>query len=116
MKPIENLSFGFSDAENYKRRENKELLNHVFTKDHYLEEIGRESTSFLIGDKGTGKTAYAVYYVNNAYSNTTASIRYVRETEYQKFMTLKHEKHLALSDYSSVWKVIILLSLYKSPS
>ena len=111
FKNIEDLIFGFSDAENYKRRENKELLNHVFTKDKYLDEIAESSTSFLVGDKGTGKTAYAVYYANNAYSNSSASIRYIRETEYQKFMILKEEKHLALSDYASIWKVILLLLL-----
>jgi hypothetical protein len=65
--------------------------------------------SFLIGEKGTGKTAYAVYLANNDYLNTLSSLLYLRETEYQKFVALKKEKHLGLSDYASIWKVIIFL-------
>lgn len=103
--------FGFSDAENYKKRENKVLFNHLFMRNDFLDSVCRGSTTFLVGDKGTGKTAYAVYMTNNEYANTISSIRYIRETEYQKFITLKQEKHLALSDYASIWKVIIYLLL-----
>ncbi|WP_330147512.1 P-loop ATPase, Sll1717 family [Shewanella oncorhynchi] len=111
MQNIKSLSFGFSDAENYKRRENKEFLNHSFIKNNSLDKLCEPSTTFLVGDKGTGKTAYSVYMVNNAYQNNSASLRYIRETEYQKFITLKKEKQLDLSDYSSIWKVIIYLLL-----
>lgn len=111
MQKISKLSFGFSDAENYKRRENKEFFNHAFIRNQSLEKLCQPSTSFLVGDKGTGKTAYSVYMVNNTYQNNLASIRYIRETEYQKFITLKKEKQLDLSDYSSIWKVIIYLLL-----
>ena len=111
MKTIKELKFGFSDAENYKRRENKELFNHLFMRNEHLDDIAAPSTTFLVGDKGTGKTAYAVYMVNNEFANTACSLRYIRETEYQKFITLKNEKHLALSDYAAIWKVIIYLLL-----
>ncbi|RXJ60886.1 P-loop ATPase, Sll1717 family [Candidatus Marinarcus aquaticus] len=109
MLPIKNLDFGFSDAENYKRRENKERFNKIFIKNEFLETLVSPSISFLIGEKGTGKTAYAVYLSNNNYKNSLGSIRYIRETEYQKFITLKKEKKLGLSDYASIWKVIIYL-------
>ncbi|WP_198263771.1 hypothetical protein [sulfur-oxidizing endosymbiont of Gigantopelta aegis] len=81
MKKINELVFGFSDAENYKRRENKNLFNQVFLRNSYLENIIDPSTTFLVGDKGTGKTAYAVFLSNNDYKNTACSIRYIRETE-----------------------------------
>ncbi|WP_369855787.1 P-loop ATPase, Sll1717 family [Candidatus Thalassolituus haligoni] len=111
MLKIEDLNLGFSDAENYKRRENKELLNHLFLRTSSLEKLCSPSTTFLVGEKGTGKTAYAVYMSNNSYGDNLSSLRYIRETEYQKFITLKNEKHLDLSDYSSIWKVIIYLLL-----
>ena len=111
MKKINELEFGYSDAENYKRRENKDLFNKVFLRNSYLENIINPSTTFLVGDKGTGKTAYAVFLSNSDYKNTACSIRYIRETEYQKFITLKKEKNLELSDYVSIWKVIICLLL-----
>ena len=113
MKAIKNLELGYADAENYKRRENKELLNRVFIRDTHLDKLCQPNISFLIGEKGTGKTAYSIYLSNNNYKNTSASIRYVRETEYQKFISLKRERHLTLSDFSSIWKVILYLLLAK---
>ncbi len=113
MKPIKELELGFADAENYKRRENKDLLNKVFIRDSHLEELCQPNVSFLIGEKGTGKTAYSIYLSNNNYKETVASTKYVRETEYQKFVSLKKEKHLALSDFSSIWKVILYLLIAK---
>jgi len=109
MLPIPELNFGFSDAENYRRRENKALFNSIFLRDDSLERLLGNNIFFLIGEKGTGKTAYAIYLSNNNYKNNFANIRYIRETEYQKFVSLKHDKHLALSDYANIWKVIIYL-------
>lgn len=111
MKDIESLDFGFADAQNYKMRENKNLFNRVFIKNEYLESLCEPNVSFLIGEKGTGKTAYAVYMSNGNYRNNRSEIKYIRETEYRKFITLKEEKHLQLSDYTNVWKVIIYLLL-----
>lgn len=113
MKLIKDLELGFADAENYKRRENKEILNRVFIRDNHLDELCQPNISFLIGEKGTGKTAYSIFLSNNNYKNTAASTRYVRETEYQKFISLKREKHLTLSDFSSIWKVILYLLISK---
>lgn len=109
MKNIADLDFGFADAQNYKRRENKQKFNEIFIKNEYLNELCNPSISFLVGEKGTGKTAYAIFMANNNYKNNNADVKYIRETEYQKFISLKSEKHLKLSDYTSVWKVIIYL-------
>jgi hypothetical protein len=111
MIEVPVLQLGFRDAENYKRRENKELFNHIFIRTEALERLCEPSTFFLIGEKGTGKTAYAVYLANNDYKNTVASLRYIRETEYQKFVEMKRARHLTLSDYTNIWKVIIYLLL-----
>jgi len=114
MLPIEKLNLGFNDAVNYRRRENKNDFNQLFIKNNKLEELMLPQNYFLIGDKGTGKTAYAVWLANNSYENTLSSVNYIRETEYQKFVTLKKEKNLSLSDYTNIWKVIILLLLSKN--
>lgn len=60
MRPIRELELGFSDAENYQRRENKQLFNSIFVKNIFLDQLLDQSKYFLIGEKGTGKTAYAV--------------------------------------------------------
>ena len=108
------IDLGFADAENYRRRENRELLNTVFVKNRFLEDLLKPSTFFLIGEKGTGKTAYAVFMANNYYGQTKAVLKYVRETEYDKFVSLKSTKNLVLSDYRTIWRVIVLLLLAKS--
>ncbi|PPD50393.1 MAG: funZ protein [Methylobacter sp.] len=113
MKLIKDLKLGFADAENYKRRENKQFLNTVFIKDSHLDDLCESHISFLIGEKGTGKTAYSIYLTNNNYKDTISRTRYVRETEYQKFISLKREKQLSLSDFSSIWKVILYLLMSK---
>lgn len=109
MKNFSDLNLGYSDAENYKRRENKEFFNSIFVRSDILDNICNESTFFLIGEKGTGKTAYAVYLANNTHRNTSAILSYIRETEYQQFVNLKEQNHLVLSDYTHIWKVIIYL-------
>jgi hypothetical protein len=114
MKPIPELKLGFNDAENYQRRENKELFNKIFVKNIFLDKLLEPSKFFLIGEKGTGKTAYAVFLLNNYYQGNLAELKYIRETDYQKFITMKNQKHLQLSDYPSIWKVIILMLLAKS--
>lgn len=111
MKNIEILDFGFADAQNYKRRENKQRFNEAFIKNEYLDQLCEPGVSFLVGEKGTGKTAYAVFMANNSYKSNRSDIKYIRETEYKKFISLKEDKHLQLSDYTNVWKVIIHLLL-----
>ena len=111
MKPISQLNLGFRDAESYKIKDNKDLLNKIFLRDSALDELSDQNKYFLIGEKGTGKTAYAVFYSNNDYKNTHSTIKYIRETEYKKFIELKKSKHLNLSDYTNIWKVILMLLL-----
>ena len=111
MTPVSQLKLGFSDAENYKRSENKNLFNQVFVRNQMLEQIIDPSISFVVGEKGTGKTAYAVYISNTAYRQHRAAIKYIRETEYQKFVAMKNARHLGLSDYVSIWKTIICLMI-----
>lgn len=113
MLKISELNLGFNDAENYKNKENKEFFNSIFLRNESLERLCENHIFFLIGEKGTGKTAYAVYLTNNNYKNNLSSLKYIRETDYQKFHTLKQEKHLALSDYTNIWKVILYLLFAK---
>lgn len=74
-----------------------------------LDEILKNNKYFILGDKGTGKTAYSVYLSNNIVNETYSSIIYMSETEYGKFVRLKAQRNLILSDYTDIWKVILLL-------
>ena len=107
FKHIADLTLGFPDAENYKRRENRDLFNQVFIRNRHLDRLCDPAVSFLVGEKGTGKTAYAVYLSSNDYKDTLGALRYIRETDYQKFIALKVEKHLKLSDYTRDRKSVV---------
>jgi len=107
--PFSELNVGFTNAENYRRRENKELLSKYFVRDEYLERLLDSNIYFLVGEKGTGKTAYATFLKNNEYKREKVSLFDVRQTEYQKFLELKRQGHLPLSQYSEVWRTLLLI-------
>ena len=111
MKKIQDLEFGFNDAENYKKPENKEIFDKFFYKTEEFQKIFNPSTYYILGEKGTGKTAYATYLVNDKKGKTKGFLNYIRETDYQKFIKLKKDNHLQLSDYTNVWKILIYLIL-----
>ncbi len=116
MKTINQIYLGFSDAQNYSQRQNKVAFNEIFVRNFYLDELLNPNVYFLIGEKGTGKTAYATFLSNNNYKETKASMSYLAATDYEKFYTLKKNKNLDLTDYVGIWKVILLLLLAKNVS
>ena len=109
MKAFTDLNLGFTNAENYRRRANKELLAKYFVRDEYLEKLLDPNVYFLVGEKGTGKTAYSTYLRNSNYKGKNAFAYDVRQTEYQKFLELKRLGHLPLSQYSEVWRTLLLI-------
>jgi hypothetical protein len=110
FRPFTSLNVGFSNAENYQRRENKALLEKYFVRDEFLERLLNHNIYYLVGEKGTGKTAYATYLCNNEYKGTKVSIYDIRQTEYQKFLELKRQGHLPLSQYVEVWRTLLLFA------
>jgi hypothetical protein len=109
MIPISQLKLGSNDAQNYRKRGNKEYFNKIFLKTEELDDICKDDKYFLLGEKGTGKTAYAVYMTNNYYKNIYGSIQFIGQTEYHKFVKIKMDRNLEFSNYASVWRVILYL-------
>ena len=114
MKKISELNLGFSDAQNYARRDNKKMFNDIFVKNYFLEKLINPNIYFLIGEKGTGKTAYSVYLKNNNYRENKTVLSYISATDYDKFYNIKKQKNLELTDFVGIWKVILLLLLSKN--
>lgn len=83
-------------------------------KNQFLDKLINPSTYFLIGEKGTGKTAYSVFLKNNNYKENKTTLSFISATDYEKFYSLKKKKELELTDYTGIWKVILLLLLSKS--
>ncbi len=114
MKNIGELNLGFSDAQNYLQRENKQMFSDVFVKNSYLDDILNTSTYFLLGEKGTGKTAYAAYLSNNEQQGHKSVLKFISGTDYEKFYELKKAGRIDISGYTDIWKTILMLLLAKS--
>lgn len=113
-KSIMSLNLGFSDAQNYTQRGNKQMLSEVFVKNAYLEKLLQPNVYYLIGEKGTGKTAYAAFLSNSEYKNNKSILKYISGTDYEKFYELKKRNQIDISGYVDIWKTILLLLLAKS--
>ena len=109
MLLVKDLNIGSIDAINYTQRQEREFLNKIFFRDEYLDQVLERKRYFLVGEKGTGKTAYASLLNNTVYSNTSSTLKSITETDYRKFLRLKENSLLKISDYNDVWKTILLL-------
>jgi cold shock CspA family protein len=106
---VPELNLGSIDGVSYRQRENKEFLRKTLYREHYLHKVMAHNRYFVIGEKGTGKTSYAVFLEGNDYENTRAKVIELNSTDYQKFIGLKESGRLSLSSYSDVWRVLLLL-------
>lgn len=113
MKDIEELKQIKGDAYDYyiSRDEDKELFERIFLVDDIIDEIKKPDKYFLIGEKGSGKTAYSVYMSQNDDDEYFGFISLVENTLYQKFLNMKRQKALELSGYKDIWINIIYLVL-----
>lgn len=107
-KPIKALTEPYNDALNYKTKAQKEFFNKVFLRTEELRRCLLPSTYFLMGEKGTGKTAYAVYLENNSVDEFRCQVTTMTETQYKRFIALKRQGKLAYSDYANIWRSMLL--------
>ena len=114
LTTIGKLNLGFSDAQNYTQRANKQMLSEVFVKNTYLTKLLKPNVYYLVGEKGTGKTAYAAFLSNGEYENNKSFLKFISGTDYEKFYELKKRKQIDVSGYVDIWKTILLLLLAKS--
>lgn len=113
MKSIEQLHTIKGDAYEYynSSTEQYNLFEKIFLVDEIMEDIKNPAKYFIIGEKGSGKTAYAVYLSNHPTNNLRTKIKLVENTVYDKFVTMKNNKSLDMSTYKDIWINIIYLVL-----
>ncbi len=105
---IEALAEPYNDALNYRTRAQKDFFNRVFLRTEELKKCLAPSTYFLMGEKGTGKTAYAVFLENNSIDEFRCHVTTMTETQYKRFIELKRNGKLAYSDYANIWRSMLL--------
>jgi hypothetical protein len=107
-KNINELTEPYNDALNYRTKAQKEFFSKVFLRTEQLQKCLAPSTYFLMGEKGTGKTAYAVYLENNAIDEFRCQVTTMTETQYKRFIELKRNGKLTYSDYANIWRSMLL--------
>lgn len=107
MKKIQELQQVKGDAYDYyiAGNEDTDLFEKIFLVDDIVEEICKPDKYFLIGEKGSGKTAYSVYMSKSDKINSFCSISLVENTLYQRFLNMKRQKALELSSFKDVWLI-----------
>lgn len=98
----------FNDAVNYKTRQQKEFFSKIFLRTDELLNVLKPSIYYLIGEKGSGKTAYAAYLESNDVEKTRCRLSTMTETQYKRFITLKRRGRLEYSDYANIWRPMLL--------
>lgn len=113
MKTIENLQPIKGDAYEYYNISSTQynLFEKIFLVDEIIDDIKNPTKYFIIGEKGSGKTAYAVYLSTHPTPNLKAKIKLVENTVYDKFVTMKNNKSLDMSTYKDIWINVIYLIL-----
>lgn len=107
-KKLAELQEPFNDAVNYRTRQEKEFFNKIFLRTDDLAECLKSNIYYLIGEKGSGKTAYAAYLENNDIEKARCKLSTMTETQYKRFILLKRAGKLDYSDYPSIWRPMLL--------
>lgn len=107
-KRIGELREPYNDAVNYRSRDYKEFFQKIFLRTDDLDRILNPHVYFLMGEKGSGKTAFAVYLENNETKNHKCKLTTMTETQYKRFIALKRQGKLAYSDYANIWRSMLL--------
>ncbi len=108
MKSIAELTFGFNDAREYLKPESRPLLAKFFLADDNLALLTEPQRYFLIGEKGTGKTAYAAYLSTSQYRNFAGHTTFIQQVDYLTMRSLAEEHELKDQDFVSNWELILL--------
>jgi hypothetical protein len=107
-KALKDLKDPFNDAVNYKSRTQKDFFNQLFLRTDELYKCLDPSTYYLLGEKGSGKTAYATYLENNLVQDTLCKLTTMTESQYNRFIAMKRQGKLEYSDYANIWRPILL--------
>ncbi|WP_157146301.1 P-loop ATPase, Sll1717 family [Achromobacter insuavis] len=107
-KALSDLKDPFNDAVNYKTRTQKDFFNQLFLRTDELYKCLDPSVYYLLGEKGSGKTAYATYLENNLVHDTLCKLTTMTESQYKRFIAMKRQGKLEYSDYANIWRPILL--------
>ena len=90
-RTLSELRLGYADAANYKDGQDSEHFEASFLADRHLDALKAPQVYFLIGEKGTGKTAYAIYLTYFSKTPYNSDIVFVQPTDYADLLSSSNE-------------------------
>jgi hypothetical protein len=111
MVRIEALKFGFPDARQYQSAEEVDRFKTIYFPDsRQINKLKNEPVYFVIGDKGTGKTALATYFINGLDPEIVGKSLFLQKEDFSRFYNFtKSIPDFDPSDFGEMWKAIIVL-------
>lgn len=113
MKKISELIEPSLDAIDYRAKEKKNFFSSAYVETNFLKKACDSNCYYLVGDKGTGKTALAFHMQDASPKNVTSKLISISETQYTRFINLKKKGQLEYTDYSVVWRATLLYLIAK---
>jgi len=113
MIKIKDLVEPSIDAIDYNSKEKKTFFQKSYHSTEFLEKACRSNCYYLIGEKGSGKTALAFHIQDTSPRNIGAKLISISETQYNRFIKLKEHDKLAYTDYSIIWRSTLLYLVAK---
>ena len=105
LTQINQLEFGDPDAATYIFGEGKdgaEFFRRSFYESKHLKRALDRNVYFLIGEKGTGKTAYSVYASKFLKPNFIADVSFFQSDDFTRFVEVASSLDLTKAQYSSL--------------
>jgi len=111
MIPIERLKFGFPDARQYQSPLEIERFKTIYFPDsQQINKLKSEPVYFVIGDKGTGKTALATYFINGLDDDTVGQSIFLQKEDFSRFYNFtKTIPDFDPSDFGEMWRALVAL-------
>lgn len=110
VSELRTLSTNADDFNQPRNSSDEKLFDKVFLKNEFYDLISNQNTYFIVGEKGSGKTAYAVYYCNNK-KKGIAELNRVPPQMFYKFIGLKQRGQLENTPYHEIWENVIMMMI-----
>lgn len=113
MKSINDFTQPSLDAIDYRAKEKKGFFSASYFETDYMKKACTSNSYYLVGEKGTGKTALAFHIQETSPHGISAKLLSISETQYCRFVNLKKQGKLEHTDYSAIWRSTLLYLMSK---
>jgi hypothetical protein len=110
MKKIRDLDIPFNDAIEYNDAEKLSKFISHYNVTSAIDKLDQPNTYYVIGEKGTGKTAICLYYISRP-GEDKCKILPLSETFFERFVFMFRNGRIRSESFATIWRCILLLSI-----